>query len=286
MFLLAESGSTKADWLLISRGKVVKEFSTKGLSPLYYDTLSIGVEMAKVEDISTFKDQVSHIQFYGAWCSGKKRNAIIERGLSAFFRNATISVQHDLLASVYASCGDHPGISCILGTGSNACYFDGSKVDEGTPSLGYILGDEGGASQIGRDLVRLYFYNRVPQWLKLRIYKEFNLDRETLLKEVYLEPKNPNQYLAQFTRILGDRQEDPFVQELLKKSFNDFLEYHVLPFEKSKKVPVHFVGSVAFIFKNILLECLHEKGLLVGKVIRKPIYDLANYHIKRGDTWA
>ncbi|MEX0813424.1 MAG: hypothetical protein WD048_14495 [Chitinophagales bacterium] len=284
MFLLAESGSTKADWLLISKGKVVKEFSTNGLSPLYHDTLSIGVELSKIEDIALFKNQILKIQFYGAWCSNKERNAIIEKGLSAFFRNAAVNVQHDLLASVYATCGDQPGISCILGTGSNACYYDGEKLDEGTPSLGYILGDEGGASQIGRDLIRLYFYDRIPKWLKLRIYKEFDLDREKLLDEVYLKPKNPNQYLAQFTRVLGDRQEDPFVQQLLKKSFNDFLDFHVLPFKKAKEVPVHFVGSIAFIFKNILLECLNEKGLQVGKVIRKPIYDLALYHIKKGEA--
>lgn len=281
MFLLAESGSTKADWLLISKNKVVKEFSTKGLSPLYFDTLSIAAEMEKVEDIALFKEQVKQIQFYGAWCSSKARNTVIENGLKAFFRNARVNIQHDLLASVYASCGDEPGISCILGTGSNACYFDGQEIDEGTPSLGYILGDEGGASQIGRDLVRMYFYNKVPKWLNLRIYKEFNLDREKLLNEIYLSPKNPNKYLAQFCRVLGDRQEDPFVRELLRKSFNEFLEYHVLPFEKAKEVPVHFVGSVAFIFKNILLECLQEKGLQVGKVIRKPIYELANYHIRK-----
>lgn len=284
MFLLAESGSTKADWILINKGKVVKEFSTPGISPLYYNTMSIGMEMSKVDEISKFKDSVTHVQFYGAWCSGKSRNQIIENGLSAFFKNATILVQHDLLASVYATCGDQKGVSCILGTGSNACYFDGNKIDEGTPSLGYILGDEGGASQIGRELIRLYFYDRVPKWLKLRIYQEFDLDREKMLNEVYLKPKNPNKYLAQFTRVLGDRQEDPFVQNLLKKSFNEFLDFHVLPFENAKTVPVHFVGSVAFIFKNILIECLNEKELQPGKVIRKPIYELALYHINRGDA--
>lgn len=284
MFLLAESGSTKADWILINKGKVVKEFSTPGISPLYYNTMSIGMEMSKVDEISKFKDSVTHVQFYGAWCSGKSRNQIIENGLSAFFKNATIIVQHDLLASVYATCGDQKGVSCILGTGSNACYFDGNKIDEGTPSLGYILGDEGGASQIGRELIRLYFYDRVPKWLKLRIYQEFDLDREKMLNEVYLKPKNPNKYLAQFTRVLGDRQEDPFVQNLLKKSFNEFLDFHVLPFENAKTVPVHFVGSVAFIFKNILIECLNAKGLQPGKVIRKPIYELALYHINRGDA--
>lgn len=283
MFLLAESGSTKADWILISQGKVLKEFSTNGLSPLYHDTMSIGMEMSKIEDIDLFKEQVHKIQFYGAWCSGPERNAVIQKGLSTFFKNAVVNVQHDLLASVYSTCGKEEGISCILGTGSNACYFDGENLDEGTPSLGYILGDEGGASQIGRDLVRYYFYDKVPKWLKLRIYKEFDLDRETLFDEIYLNPKNPNQYLARFTRVLGDRQEDPFVQDLLQRSFNDFLTFHVLPFEAAKRVPIHFVGSIAFIFKNILEKCLNKHQLNMGKVIRKPIYELAMYHIRSGE---
>ena len=281
MILVADSGSTKADWIAGNNGSVVAEFNTKGFNPFFHDRNFILAELNESAALRDFSTKVSMLYFFGAGCSSPERNIIIADGLREFFTNAIVTVEHDMLGTALAVCNDKPGMACILGTGSNICYFDGQQIADTRHGLGYIIGDEGSGSYYGKKLLAWYLYKILPADLDKTFKEAYNLDKEAIVKKVYKEA-NPNVFLASFATFLSQNSDHPFIQDMIYNGMSEFFNTNVLSYEESKTVPVHFVGSIAWYFRDVLLKVADEKQIMVGNIIRKPVTGLADYFLKGG----
>ena len=271
MILIADGGSTKGDWVLLNKdGKLVNRTQTIGLNPLFVSSEIVYNELSKNALFQKYKDVVSEIYFYGASCSSPENNEIIEIGIRKLFQKSKVIVGSDLLAAAYAVYSGKPNLVCILGTGSNVCFFDGKSLKKETPSLSYILGDEGSASHIGKRLLQSYFLKKMPTHLALKFEKEFDLDVDTVKRKVYSRPF-ANTYLASFSEFLTNHKDDLFTKNLLHVSFKKFFFNQVLPFKEAKEVEINFVGSIAFFYSDILKEVTKEFNLTVSKIIQKPL---------------
>ena len=277
MILVADSGSTKCDWVLLDGENRVAELSTMGFNPFYHDVDFIVDALRKEAVFVSNSQNVSAIHFYGAGCSSPERNETIEEALTAVFARAKIHVGHDVLGAAIAACQGKTGIACILGTGSNSCYFDGNKTSEVLPSLGYILGDEGSGAWFGKQLLTDYLYKEsIPSALKNELLSK-GFEKSSILENVYMKP-HANVYLASFMKIIANHRETEYVQNLIGSGMKAFLERHVCCFDNYKEVPTSFVGSVAFHFQDILkIEC-DKLGIQFGNVVQKPIDGLVAFH--------
>lgn len=280
MIVVADSGSTKTDWY-VADGENRTMFQTMGFNPFFHSTSLIDSEMKKNVSFSEIANKVQKVFYYGAGCSSFERNQIVKDALQNFFSNAIeIGVEHDLFAAALATCEDKPGISCIIGTGSNSCYFDGKEVYEEVPALGYILGDEGSGAFIGKRLAADWLYKRMPSEIHSKLQKAFNLSKEEIFNRVYNQP-NPNVYLAHFMVFARENIENPYMKEVVYNALATFANIHIWCYSNFRSVPVHFVGSVAYYFQDILREVAKNHNFKVGNVERKPIEPLLNYHIKK-----
>ena len=276
MVLIADAGSTKTNWLLISKNKAITPLKSQGLNPVIISKTEINQRLSIVFRDLTSATEVEKVHFFGAGCWNEANCSIIRIALKKYFPNAIIEVASDILGAVRASCGDQVGIVCILGTGSNTCLFDGKEVRYGVPSLGYILGDEGSGMYLGKQLIQHYFYQKLPKDLHQFFYDTYGLNKAQLIQRVYRE-EGANQYLASFVPFLAKHRQHPFIQQLLNQVFNQFIDRHILKYPEHKILPIHFIGSIAFHFKSELAACLVEKGLQLGKIIKHPIEALQVY---------
>ncbi len=281
MILVADSGSTKADWIVGENGKVINEFHTKGFNPFFHDNKFIISELESSKGLTEIKNSVTEIFFFGAGCSSPERKKIIEVGLKDFFSNAKVIVDHDMLGSALAVCEGKPGMACILGTGSNICYFDGKDISDTRHGLGYVIGDEGSGSYYGKKLLAWFLYKILPPELDKAFADKYKLDKEAIIKKVYKEP-DANVYLASFAKFLSDNKEHPFIQEMVYTGMQEFFKTNVLSYSESKKVPVHFVGSIAWHFREVLEKVAAEKNIKLGNIIQKPVNGLAAYFLNGG----
>lgn len=281
MILIADSGSTKADWIAGSDGSAKIDFQTRGMNPFFHDRKFIIPELESNETCKSIKSKITQLYFFGAGCSSESRNEIIREALSAFFTNANIIVDHDMLGSAIAVCEGKPGIACILGTGSNTCYFDGKNIAQTRHGLGYILGDEGSGSYYGKKLLAWYVYKILPSDLDTAFKEKYALSKEDIISKVYHQP-DPNVFIASFARFLSDHSDHPFIIELVERGMKEFFETNVLSYPESKIVPVHFVGSIAWHFREILKKVAEEYYITTGNIIQKPISGLANYFFSGG----
>lgn len=279
MILVADSGSTKTDWMGYSADKSIS-FSTQGINPYFLNAQEIFKIFAKMKDLEDIAAKVKEIYFYGAGCSSPDKHEVISNGLSLFFTNAYISVDNDLMGSAYATCGDQKGLISILGTGSNVSYYDGSTVHESNYGLGYILGDEGAGTYFGRKMVTSYLYGHMPEELSSLFGTEFKADRETIITHVYQKPY-PNTYLAGFSKFMYTHKNHPFILKTLTDGFQEFIDTNVKSFEDYQELNCHFVGSIAFYYEDILREICVKNGIHVGKILQKPIEGIFNYILKR-----
>ena len=280
MLLVADSGSTKADWLLFDGKNISGPLHTMGFNPFFHSTEVVFDTMMKSPEMLDIREKITAVKFFGAGCSSAERNEIIAAGLRRFFTNAEVLVEHDLLACALATCGDEAGISCIIGTGSNSCWFDGQEVHERNYGLGFILGDEGSGSWLGKKLLTFYLYGRLPEDLAAAFHAAYGLNKNDIINKVYKEP-NANVWLASFTRFLSDHYDHPFVREMIRQSMRDFSDLYVCDYPNYRSVPVHFVGSVAFVFRRELEEVAAERGFHIGKIIKQPVDDLMAYFVKK-----
>ena len=285
MILIADSGSTKAHWALLGRESKPIEAYTQGFNP-YFQTSRI-IEYAVKNELP--KEIISHaagsdlvVYYYGAGCSSPEKVKTVHDALTKVFVNARIYVEHDLLASARALCGGSPGIACILGTGSNSCYYDGTQVVENIPSVGYFFGDYGSAGHIGKTLIQLYFDDKLPADIRQILSGLDDFDREYILENVYQKPM-PNRFLASYAKIVAEYVSYPFMADLVKKCFRDFLVYQVEKYSKHKELPINFVGSVAFNNKKLLLDVLAERRLKPGIILKSPISGLIKFHESQGE---
>lgn len=280
MLIVADSGSTKTSWLLADNGNVIKSFSTMGFNPFFHDSKTVFKELNKNKALKKYAGSISEVRFFGAGCSSSGRNKIIASGLQKFFTRAKIEVEHDLLASALATCNGKPGITCILGTGSNACYYDGKKLAEVRHGIGYVLGDEGSGSYFGKKLLAFYCYKILPKDLYNDFYKKYRLSKEDITRKVYNEP-DPNVFLASFALFLSAHLRHPYIKKMIGQGMNYFLKTNVLSYREHKQVPVHFVGSVAYSFRNFLKAEAKKLNIKTGIIIKEPIEHLMKYFLKK-----
>jgi len=282
MFLIADSGSTKTDWILCSPEKGIRHsFVTAGFNPIVQSTAFIHTELGKATDMLSHANQIERIYYFGAGCSSDERKDTLKGILQHYFPKADISVDHDMQASVIATCGLEAGFSCILGTGSNAVLFDGQQIihPKGSLGVGYILGDEGSGAYIGKILLRDFLYKALPAEMQHYFEQELQLDKDVVLYNVYKQP-NANTYLASFTRSLLPFRETAYVQQVLNKAFSDFYQYNICSFENYLSYPVNFIGSVATHFSDELILAAQPYSIQVGNIIQKPIERIVDFYIR------
>jgi N-acetylglucosamine kinase-like BadF-type ATPase len=280
MLLVADSGSSKTDWILsISPGETL-EFNTPGINPYLVGDKEITRIVAQAEEIRPYYDLVEEIQFFGAGASGPDKHEIVSNGLSALFRNAFISVESDLLGSAYATCGNQKGLIGVLGTGSNICFYNGREIIPGNHGLGFILGDEGSGSYFGKKLLSSYFNGQMSPVIHSAFRKQYSIDKEDVIRHVYKRPL-PNSYIAAFARFMSGHKDDCWIKALLKEGFDEFLTSHVLPYADFHRYPTHFVGSIAWHFKDDLLAACERNKIKTGKILKNPIRDLFTYLISQ-----
>jgi glucosamine kinase len=279
MILIADSGSTKADWKILHPSGEVTSQSTRGFNPFIQNAAAIELGLLEDFDNSLEKSKAETVYYYGAGCSDDYRNSIVATALKSIFPNAKIIVNHDLLASARAVCGTEAGVACILGTGSNSCLYDGIEIIDNVKNMGFLVGDEGSGSHIGKELLRGYFYREMPKDILADFDKTYPEGQRGILDKIYDMPK-PNVYLASFSRFLSSHKGHPYIQHLVFKSFDEFTRRHVLKYDGCQNLKIHFVGSVAYYFKDILEIVLASYDLEIGNVIKKPIDRLVEFHQK------
>lgn len=276
--LIADSGSTKADWRFLQNGKVTHELQTVGFNPNYHRKAAI-IELLQGNFRHDYPiESVQKIHFYGSGCGDDKRKNIIREALIAVFSAADIAIYSDMLAAARATCGNQAGITAILGTGSNTVLFDGEKAVDNVPSLGFILGDEGGGDHLGKALLQAYFYREMPAELMEKMKPLIPEGRSELLDNLYPVNAKPAPYLASFARFYADNLEHPFIEKLAMQCFTELVERHILKYENYHQLPIHFVGSIGYYLQSVLKKVLQEKGLTLGRIIRQPIDGLVNFH--------
>ncbi len=282
MIFIADSGSTKADWTPVVNGKKGEKISTRGFNPNYWKSDEIVAELQKKFIHEADVDNTKKVIFYGSGCWDAKRKKIVSDALEKIFPNAKIEVQHDLLASARATCGKEPGIACILGTGSNSVLFDGKDEVDNVTNLGYLIGDEGSGTHLGRKIIQAYFYREMPADLQPHFEELVPGGKAEILDNLY-QKEHPNLYLSRFTRFLNQYYEHPFVKELSKDCFREFVKRHVCKYEGHETLPIHFVGSIAHYFEEALRDVIvDEFGLTMGKIVKAPINNLVAYHLQNG----
>lgn len=280
MILVVDSGSTKTDWIALSEdGKNLFQTQTLGLNPQVLSQEILTERIVNNFELYRNKQEIDKIYFYGAGCGVEKPRKLIMEVFESFFSEATeIVIKEDTYAALYATATrSEPSIVCILGTGSNCSYYDGNDIVQKVISLGYILMDDASGNYYGRQLLRDFKFNKMPEALANSFSSQYDLDSESIKNHLYKKP-NPNTYLATFARFVIENKDEPYMQALVKKAMRLFVENQVLQFENARDIPIHFVGSIAFYLKAELVEVLQEKGLSVGKVLKRPIDGLVVYH--------
>lgn len=279
MKLIVDSGSTKTDWISINdNGETLFQTQTLGLNPQVLSEYILEERIINNYEIYQSRKNVSDIYFYGAGCGTEPPKELIKKVFSPIFKNANFVIKEDTYAAVYACCKpEEKAIVSILGTGSNCSYFDGKNIHQKITSLGYILMDDASGNYFGRQLLRDYYFNNMPQELQIKFKSEFNLEAELIKDHLYKKP-NPNTYLAKFAKFLVQNKDLKYSKKLIKKGFNLFISNQIRQFDNCKDVDLHFVGSIGFYLKDELEKRINKKNLKLGKVLRRPIEGLVAYH--------
>ncbi len=278
MILVADSGSTKTNWIAIDEsGENIFTIDTKGLNPAVLPKKTIYNRVVKNEDLNKIKKQIKKIFFYGAGCGTETAKGYLKEVFGDIFSNADIEIYEDTIAAVKSLQTNDPAIVCILGTGSNCSYFDGKRTHQKIVSLGYIIMDDASGNYYGKQLLRDYYYNKMPKDYAEEMGKAYDLSPD-IVKENLYKKDNPNTYLAQIGRFLIENKKNDYAQKVIKIGLRSFIENQILQFDESASVPVHFVGSIAHFLSDEIKEVFEEYNLKLGKIVRHPIVTLAKYH--------
>ena len=279
MILIADSGSTKADWLILEKSGHQRLESTQGFNPFFHSTSDIRKALTAQLIPKIDADAVTAVYYYGAGIHDEHRAGMVASALKSLFINALVDVEHDLLGAARATCGSLPGICCILGTGSNSCLYNGEKVIDNVPSLGYLLGDEGSGTHLGKALLRAYFYRELPPEIE-KAFDEAYPEGGHAIKDRVYEMVGTNVYLAGFSKFLAEHKTHFSIQQIVAKCFAEFLDTQVRKYADHQKLPINFVGSIAHHYEVILHNELEKRGMKLGRIVRKPIYSLGEFHLK------
>jgi len=272
MIIIADSGSTKTDWSIIDSSNNCESFKTEGLNP-YQNSSVIKPGLASNIDANS----ISQIFFYGAGCSTEKLCSIVKEALSNVFPNSNIEVEHDLLGAARALCQREAGMIAILGTGSNSCVYDGSRITDHIPVLGHLLDDEGSGTYIGKKLVKAFIHKTLPDDLYNSFKEKYDLNYTQIMEKVYKEPY-PNKFLASFTLFLNEQIDSPYALNLVRNSFTEFFDCYICKYPNHKNYPLHSVGSIGYYFQEILSEVAKIKNVTLGTIEESPMKGLIKYH--------
>ena len=277
MMLIADSGSTKTSWGLVNtKNGSVETCQTSGINPLYQDEATI-YRLLQQEFLTKFPDNVI-VFFYGAGCINPQVNNSVVRALNRFFHPSRSYVDTDLMAAARSLCQKNEGIACILGTGSNSCYYNGREIVRHVSPLGYMLGDEGSGAVIGRKFMADLLKDQLPAHLGTRFFSAYPLTPHQIIEQVYKKPF-PNRFLAQFTRFIHNNLHEKVLSDLVRNSFEEFFVRNIRQYPEAHQMPVHFTGSIAFHFEDLLRESAELQGFKVGLVTESPLTGLIRFHL-------
>lgn len=274
--LIADSGATKCEWCLLEDGKK-KTIHTQGISPYFLNEQQILALLEKALLPKLKGAIVTEVHFYGTGLSNPLNVTILKTVLKKCFKKAKIKVETDLTAAARALCGKNKGIACILGTGSNSCYYDGRKMSKNSPGIGYILGDEGSGAYLGKKVIQHFLYSTFDEELQARFEKRFLTNAIEILENVYKKPL-ANRYLASFAIFLAENRGHYMIENIIEDGLNDFFFTHIYKYRESWTLPINFIGSVAFGFKDVLQELCNTYELELGKVMKAPMKGLIEFH--------
>lgn len=276
MILIADSGSTKTEWCIVRKGVVKERLTTVGINPYFQSPEEISEELHKSLFPALKEFPIKEVFFYGAGCAFPEKNKILQDIICSELK-ARVEVYSDLMGAARSLCGMQPGIACILGTGSNSCLFDGVEILQHVSPLGFILGDEGSGAVLGKLLVGDCLKHRLPQPLVDKFMQQYELTPATILEKVYKQPF-PNRFLAGLSRFLGENIHEQPIRNIVSGSFQSFFVRNVMYYKDMDKLPIHFTGSVAFYYQDILREVASELDLNIGIITQAPMEGLIQYH--------
>lgn len=274
--LIADSGATKAEWSVLNNGKR-KTILTQGISPYFLNKDQVIELLLKELKPRLGKVVIDEVYYYGTGCANPDNARLMKKAIKQVFPDADIEVNHDLLAAARALCGDEKGIACILGTGSNSCYYNGKRIVSNSPGLGYVLGDEGSGAYLGKKVLQYYLYNTFDDELKGRFDVTYLTNKAEILENVYKNPL-PNRYLAGFVMFLAENRGHYMIENIIEDCLNDFFFTHLCKYKETWTRPINFVGSVAFGFRDVLEQLCNSYEFELGKILKKPMSGLIEYH--------
>lgn len=285
MIFIVDSGSTKCDWLAIdSKGNFVLEKQrTKGMNPAILSEFELLKRIQSSDALVKHRLDVSHLYFYGAGCGTEQPRLLLKQVLESYFKNAIVDVKEDTYAAAYACVGiNHDkGVVCILGTGSNCSYFNGEYIQQKVESLGYSIMDDASGNYYGRQLVRAYYFNQMPEDLAKVFAETYDVNSDTIKFNLYKQA-NPNAYLANFAEFMFAHKSSEYIKQLIKEGIRLFTRNMIFQYKDLlKEVPVHFAGSIAYLAKDEITEVAEEMDFKLGNFARRPIEGLVTYHTSK-----
>lgn len=276
--LIADSGSTKTDWVLLDNNNIISQIQTIGFNPYFQSSEDIYTEISNhlLPILKSQLNAVTQISYYGAGCSTPDKIQVVKHALYLAFGNINSEVNHDLLASARALCGKEKGIACILGTGSNSCLYDGNSVIENVPSVGFMFGDYGSGAHIGKTFIQNYFDNKLPLHLTIA-FEKAGYHRELILEHVYKKPL-PSKFLASISTFISDYKNDSYVKDLIAECFTLFFNSQIAKYTNAKDLSINSVGSIGYYYQDVLEIVAKKEGYKIGNIIKSPIEGLIKYH--------
>jgi glucosamine kinase len=282
MILVADSGSTKTEWKILRDGKADESLFSAGINP--YFVSADDIYFLLINELQSLSEQsFDRVYFYGTGCNSKSKDDVVRGAIARFCKAGEIFIGSDLLGAARSLCQNDPGIACIIGTGSNSCYYDGKAIAANVSPLGYILGDEGGGAVMGRKLVSAVLKKQVPQEVIDLFFDTYKIAPGEILENVYMKPF-PNRFLGQFARFISANIHIKELQDIVSTSFDEFIIRNILQYPESAVLPIHFTGSISVFFRTFLERSLAKRNLKPGKITLSPMADLINYHISNPDT--
>jgi len=275
-YIIADSGATKCQWTIVQNNKR-QSISTMGISPYFLSTENIAAILEKAFSKKVKTDKINAIYFYGTGLSNPDNVKSLKKALRLVFKNAKLDIQTDLVAAARATCQTENGIACILGTGSNTGYYNGKKIVKNSPGLGYVLGDEGSGAYLGKKVLQYFLYQTFDEELMICFSKKYNLDRSQILNKIYREPL-PNRYLASFAVFLSEHRGHYMIENIIEDGLNDFFYTHLNKLNESWLYPIHFTGSVAYAFRDVIKQLALVYEMELGKITKSPMEGLVAYH--------
>ena len=278
MTAVVYSGSNYAEWRLFDKERTIASFKTSGINPYFNDEKHIIQLLNKNINLIHHAEEIKRIYFFGAGSFSPELKNVVHSALSTFFKFGKVTVEHDITAAAIACCKNSPGIISIVGSGSNAGWYDGKKVRPNNYGLGYILADEGSGNWLGRQLVKGYMNETLPENIRKKFVQRYDPERKTLLEKIYRQ-KQPAIYLSSFTEFFIDNQEDSYIKSIIKNGFDKLMQTYLLPLhDEHPEAFLYFAGTVAASFQNHLHEAAADANLKIATIIKEPINNLLTYY--------